>query len=186
MQLLEGAQLADEFTSKKSTSLVTVQQLSQAQGSFPTSDSHDSFFDASMPVAKDLVLKNANKPLADGENYGSDIDLEPDSDIALDDNISTPSKQAFLSRSFHSLPKYAPNVPCSESRSLSKPTSAPLDPQWPLQVMMFNTLEAALHYIYSYEQQCGYVWKKAESESLSDFKFDVTVMEVLGLLIKIV
>ncbi len=149
--------LADEFTSKNLASLVTVQQLSQAQESFPTPNSHDSFFDASTPVAKDLVLKNANKLLVDDENYGSDMDSEPDSDIALDDNLSTPSKQTSLSRSSHSLPKYAPTVPRSESGSPSKPTSAPLDPQRPLQAMMFNTLEAALHYIYSYEQQRGYV-----------------------------
>ncbi|KAK0241310.1 hypothetical protein EDD85DRAFT_948390 [Armillaria nabsnona] len=163
MQLLEGAQLADEFRSKNLVLLVTVQQLGQAQESFPTPNSHDSFFEASTPVAKDLILKNADKLLADAKNYGLDMDSEPDSDIALDDNLSTPSKQTSLSRSSHSLLKYAPTVPCSESRSLSKPTSAPLDLQWPLQTMMFNTLEAALHYIYSYEQQCGYVWKKAES-----------------------
>ncbi|KAK0455368.1 uncharacterized protein EV420DRAFT_1644601 [Desarmillaria tabescens] len=88
--LTETQLLADGFTSKSSVLLVTVQQLSQE--SFLISDSYDPFFDASVPVVKDLILKNADKPLADGEDYGLDMDLESDSDIALDDNLSMPSK----------------------------------------------------------------------------------------------
>lgn len=63
---------------------------------------------------------------------------------------------------------FFPTAPPRESGSPHKEKASPLDPARPTIGMVFETLEAAIHYIKSYEHSRGYQWRKGETQRKSN------------------
>jgi hypothetical protein len=111
--------------------------------------------DASTPPPY-YISADINDPDFEPDDLVKDAEIDSDSDS--DHTVSDASSPHTPS------PQYTPTVPRSQSGSPGKPANAPLDPQRPLQGMIFNTLEEVVHFVYEYEGRRGYVWKKGESE----------------------
>ena len=84
--------------------------------------------------------------------------------IQSNDNDSGDSESEADSNDSGSYWRFEPTVPRFLSGSLTKSPTVPLDPQQPIDRMIFETLAEVVHFVYEYENRRGYSRKKDESE----------------------